>query len=68
MTAHPTRKAQTPAKITLPNGRHPDMTMPFRLFDLRVHAISPAELGCAQTAARVGPSPRAHRSGADNPG
>jgi hypothetical protein len=28
MTAHPTRKAQTPAKITLPNGRHPDMTMP----------------------------------------
>ncbi|MGO7345649.1 hypothetical protein ACCT08_36700, partial [Rhizobium johnstonii] len=25
---HPTRKAQTSAKITLPNGRHPDMTMP----------------------------------------
>jgi len=28
MTADPTRKAQTPVKITLLNGRHPNMTMP----------------------------------------
>jgi hypothetical protein len=39
MTAHPTRKAQTPAKITLPNGRHPDMTMPIAHLDTTV-AIS----------------------------